>query len=94
MLEVNLKDLQEFTSNKSKIELYEKLVEASKNQEKDSQKKLDDIIKKIDQLQKEIDGTLKAFKITDITELKKIESKIYLDIVFKEWYGVAQSVIK
>jgi len=76
ILEVNLKDLQEFTSNKSKIELYEKLVEASKKQEKDSQKKLDEIIKKIDQLQKEIDGTLKAFKITDITELKKLESDI------------------
>ncbi|KKL63246.1 hypothetical protein LCGC14_2177030, partial [marine sediment metagenome] len=76
MLEVNLKDLQEFTSNKNKIDLYEKLVEASKKQEKDSQKKLDEIIKKIDRLQKEIDGTLKAFKITDITELRKLESDI------------------
>ena len=76
MLEVNLKDLQEFTANKSKIELYEKLVEASKNQEKDSQNKLDEIINKIDQLQKEIDGTLKAFKITDIAELKKLDSEI------------------
>lgn len=76
LLEVNLKDLQEFTSNKSKIELYEKLGEASKKQEKDSQKKLDEIIIKIDQLQKEIDGTLKAFKIADITELKKLESDI------------------
>ena len=75
-LEVNLKDLQEFTSNKSKIELYEKLVEASRRQEKDSQKKLDETIKKIDKLQKEIDGTLKAFKIADITELKKLESDI------------------
>jgi len=75
-LEVNLKDLQEFTSNKSKIELYQKLVEASKQQEKDSQKKLDEIIKKINQLQKEIDGALKTFKITDISELKKIESDI------------------
>jgi exonuclease SbcC len=75
-LEDILKDLQEFTSNKSKIELYEKLVEASKKQEKDSQKKLDEIIKIIDNLQKEIDGTLKAFKITDITELKKLESDI------------------
>ncbi|MBA7530794.1 hypothetical protein ES705_23005 [subsurface metagenome] len=76
LLEVNLKDLQEFISNKSKIELYEKLGEASKKQEKDSQKKLDEIIIKIDQLQKEIDGTLKAFKIADITELKKLESDI------------------
>jgi len=76
VLEVNLKDLQEFIANKSKIELYEKLVEASKNQERDSQKKLDDIIKKMSQLQKEIDGALKAFKITNITELKKIGSDI------------------
>ena len=76
LLEVNLKDLQEFTSNKSKIELYEKLGEASKKQENDSQKKLDEIIKKLAQLQKEIDETLKAFKITDITELKKLESDI------------------
>jgi len=75
-LEVNLKDLQEFTSNKSKIELYEKLVEASKKLEKDSQKKLDEIIKKIDKLQNEIEGTLKTFKIADITELKKLESDI------------------
>ncbi|MBY9014550.1 MAG: hypothetical protein KGD68_02555 [Candidatus Lokiarchaeota archaeon] len=76
VLEVNLKDLQEFTANKSKIELYEKLVEASKRQEKDSQNKLDEIIKKLDQLQKDIDGMLKAFKITDITELKKLDSEI------------------
>ncbi|HUS48722.1 MAG TPA: SMC family ATPase, partial [Candidatus Paceibacterota bacterium] len=76
ILEVNLKELQEFTSNKSKIELYQKLVEASKKQEKDSHKKLDEIIKKIDKLQKEIDGTLKAFKINDITELKKLELDI------------------
>jgi len=75
-LEVNLKDLQEFTSNKSKIELYEKLVEASKIQEKDNQEKRDEIVKKMDQLQKEIVGTLEAFRITDITELKDLESDI------------------
>ncbi len=75
-LEVNLKDLQEFTSNKSKIELYEKLVEASKIQEADNQKKLDEMINKINIVQKEIEGTLKAFKIADITELKKLESDI------------------
>ena len=76
MLEVNLKDLQEFTSNKNKIELYEKLVEASKKQEEDNQEKLDEIINKIDQLQKEIDGTLIGFKITNITELERLESDI------------------
>ncbi len=72
-LELNLKNVLDFTANKSKIELYEKLVEASKTQETDNQKKLDEIIKKLAQLQKEIDSTLKAFKIADITELKEVE---------------------
>ena len=76
ILELNLKNLQDYTANKSKIELYEKLVEASKIQETDNQKKLDEMIKKLVQLQKEIDGTLKAFKIADITELKKLELEI------------------
>ena len=75
-LEDDLKNLQEYSANKGKIELYEKLVEASKRQEIDSQKKLDEIMKKIDKLQKEIKDTLKAFKIVDITELKKLESDI------------------
>ena len=72
----DLKNLQEYSANKGKIELYEKLVEASKRQEEDSQKKLDEIIKKIDKLQKEFEDTLKAFKIADMTELKKLESDI------------------
>jgi len=76
MLELNLKNLQDYTANKSKIELYEKLVEASKIQETDNQKKLDEMIEKLVQLQKEIDGTLKAFKIADITELKQVELDI------------------
>ncbi len=71
--ELNLKNLQDYTANKSKIELYEKLVEASKIQETDNQKKLDEIVVKITQLQKEIDGALKAFKIADISELKQLE---------------------
>ena len=75
-LEDDLKNLQEYSKNKSKIELYEKLVEASKRQKEDSQKKLDEIIKKIDKLQKEFEDTLKAFKIADMTELKKLESDI------------------
>ena len=75
-LEEDLKNLQEYSANKGKIELYEKLVEASKRQEIDSQKKLDEIMKKIDKLQKEIEDTLKVFKILDITELKKLESDI------------------
>ncbi|KKL72468.1 hypothetical protein LCGC14_2084610, partial [marine sediment metagenome] len=75
-LEIDLKKLQEYTSNKGKIGLYEKLVEASKRQEEDNQKKLDEIINKIVQLQKEINETLKIFKITNITELERLESDI------------------
>ena len=43
MLELDLKNLQDYTANKSKIELYEKQVETIKIQETDNQKKLDDL---------------------------------------------------
>ena len=74
--EFNLRKLQDYEANKGKIELYEKLVDASKKQKEDNQKKLDKIINKIDRLQKEINETLQIFNITDITELEGLESEI------------------
>ena len=84
-LELNLKNLLDFTANKSKIELYEKLVEASKIQETDNQKKLDEMTEKINTIQKEIDNTLKTYQIADITELKQLESDIKKNLaIFEE----------
>jgi len=80
-LKQNLKELQEFTANKAKKELYEKLVEASKNQEKQLQIKCDEEYKKVEALQKELIGILQKFNVPDSKNLKKLESEIKENLI-------------
>jgi len=75
-LENNLKDLQEFTANRGKKELYEKIIETSKKHGKDLQQKLEELNEKIEKLKKTLNETFKIFKVADTTDLENLEIEI------------------
>jgi len=75
-LENNLKDLQEFTANRGKKELYEKIIETSKKHGKDLQQKLEELNEKIEKLKKTLNETFKIFKVVDTTDLENLEIEI------------------
>ncbi|MFX0175200.1 MAG: hypothetical protein ACFE85_03105, partial [Candidatus Hodarchaeota archaeon] len=73
--EEGLKDLQEFKANKEKRELYEKLIETSKKQEKDLQQRLGDLDIKVEKLKKELKDALNIFKVSNIASLRNLENE-------------------
>ncbi|MFX0060458.1 MAG: hypothetical protein ACFE8J_19340, partial [Candidatus Heimdallarchaeota archaeon] len=73
--EEGLKDLQEFKANKEKRELYEKLIETSKKQEKDLRQRLGDLDIKVEKLKKELKDALNIFKVSNIASLRNLENE-------------------
>jgi exonuclease SbcC len=75
-LEENLTKLREFTNNKTKKELYQKLIETSKAQEIELEKKMAELNKKIKTSQEEIKGILHRFDVSDSKSLRDLEIQI------------------
>lgn len=75
-LEENLIQLREFTNNKMKKELYQKLIETSKAQEIELEKKMTELNKKIKTSQEEIKRFLHKFDVSDSKSLRDLEIQI------------------
>ncbi len=76
ILEKKLKDLIEFTQNKARKELYEKLIDGIKKNEEEIKTQIKEIELKINENQKEIEDALKKFKIKNLEKFKEMDNKI------------------
>jgi exonuclease SbcC len=79
-LEKILTEFHEFTNNKTKKELYEKLIETSKAQEMELQKKISELNKKIKISQKKIKEIFHKFNVFDSKNLRDLDIQIKNDL--------------
>jgi len=76
ILEKKLKDLIKFTQNKSRKELYEKLIDGIKKNEEEIKTQIKKIELRIRENQKEVEDALKKYKIKDLEKFKELDKEI------------------
>lgn len=76
ILEENLTKLREFTTNKTKKELYQKLVETSKAQVSELENKINELNNKIRISGEQIKQILHKFNVSDSKSLRELENQI------------------
>ena len=75
-LEQNLNELHEFANNKTKKELYHKLIESSKAQEIELQNNIDKLNKKLKITQGKINKILQKYDVSDLKNLRELEFQV------------------
>lgn len=79
-LEKKKEDLAEYSQNKAKREMYEKLIEGEKKREKELKIQIEELNEKIEQERDEISETLKKQGIEDLEKLKQVEKQTKEDL--------------